>query len=63
MTSMDDRIDALSSPTYQKIMKKNRRLKDKKRLKKIGLFIITNIIVPITVSVMATLITMLFVGL
>lgn len=63
MTSMDDRIDTLSSPVYQKIMKKNKRLKDKKRLKEIGLFIITNIIIPITVSVMATLITMLFAGL
>ena len=63
MTSIDNKIDALSSPVYQKIMKKNKRLKDKKKLKKIGLFIITNIIVPITVSVMATLITMLIVRL
>ena len=63
MTSMDNKIDALSSPVYQKIMKKNKRLKDKKRLKEIGLFIITNIIIPITVSVMATLIIMLFAGL
>ena len=63
MTSMDDRIDALNSPVYQKRMKKNKRLKDKKRLKEIGLFIITNIIIPITVSVIATLITMLFAGL
>ena len=38
-------------------------LKGKKKLKGIGLFIITNIIIPITVSVMATLITMLFAGL
>ena len=44
-------------------MKKNKRLKGKKKLKGIGLFIITNIIIPITVSVMATLITMLFAGL
>lgn len=59
MKSMDDRMDALKSPVYQKIMKKNRRLKNKKRLKEIGLFVIINIIVPIIVSVGATLITIL----
>lgn len=57
---MDDKIDALQSPIYQKIMKRNKQQKNKKRLKKIGLFIITNIIIPIIVSVGTTLITMLF---
>ena len=56
---MDDRMDALKSPVYQKIMKKNKQRKNKKRLKEIGLFVITNIIVPMIVSVGITLITML----
>lgn len=63
MKSMDDKIDVLKSPIYQKIMKKNKQQKDKKRLKEIGLFIITNIVIPIIVSVVATLITILFTGL
>ena len=60
MKSMDDRMDALKSPIYQKIMKKNKRKKDRKRLKDIGLFTITDTIIPIVVSVGATLITMSF---
>lgn len=63
MRSMEDRLDALMSPAYQKMIKKNKQQKNKKRLKEIGLFIITNIVIPIVVSVGATLITMLFVGL
>ena len=63
MKSIDDRMDALKSPVYQKMMKKNKQQKDRKRLKEIGLFIITNIIIPIIVSVGATLITMSFAGL
>lgn len=63
MKSIDDRLEALKSPAYQKIIKKNKQQKNKKRLKEIGLFIITNIIIPIVISVGATLITMLFAGL
>lgn len=63
MKSVDDKIDALKSPVYQKMMKKNKQQKNKKRLKEIVLFIITNIIIPIIVSVGTTLITILFVGL
>ena len=61
--NMDDRMDALKSPVYQKIMKKNKQRKNRKRLKEIGLFVIINIIVPIIVSVGVTLITMLLAGL
>lgn len=60
MKNMNDKIDALKSPVYQKTMKKNSQQKNKKKLKEIGLFIITNIVIPITVSVGTTLITMLF---
>lgn len=53
---MDNKLDVLTSPAYQKMMKKNKHQKYKKKIKEIGIFIITNILVPIAVSIITTLI-------
>lgn len=56
MKNMDNKLDALTSPAYQKMMKKNKHQKYKKKIKEIGIFIITNILIPIVVSIITTLI-------
>ena len=56
MTTMDECLEALKSPVYQKMMKKNRKIKQKRKSKEILKFIGINILIPILVSVIATFI-------
>ena len=58
MTTMDERLEALKSPVYQKMMKKNRKIKQKRKSKETLKFIGINILIPILVSVIATFIVL-----
>lgn len=56
MGNIDEKLDVLATPAYQKIMKKNRTKKRNANIKQFIVFIIKDICVPIGVSIITTLI-------
>ena len=58
MTTMDERLEALKSPAYQKMMKKNKKIRRKRKNREILKFIGINVLIPILVSVIATFIVL-----
>jgi hypothetical protein len=62
MASIEDAFNFLASPEGQKIQKKNRKYTRKKKFKAFCIYILQNAFLPILVSLITTLLTLMITG-